>query len=221
MIPRALADERSLDVLDFGAVRALVAKQTMTDRATARAAALVPQTGMALARREQAATAEMRRIVADGGFALARTREVGEAVALAARGGTLGAEELREIGLALASADAAVRRVRGTPDVPTLLARCEAAQPLPEIAAAIDRAIGERGDVLDRASATLARLIDGRGVESDVDILKSAAHQVTGLNLCALGDSIEPFLGSVLDRFEDQFRAYVRKTGPVPLRVAV
>ncbi|MBD5604967.1 MAG: hypothetical protein IAI48_07755, partial [Candidatus Eremiobacteraeota bacterium] len=50
---------------------------------------------MALARREQAATAEMRRIVADGGFALARTREVGEAVALAARGGTLGAEELR------------------------------------------------------------------------------------------------------------------------------
>ncbi|MBD5605179.1 MAG: Smr/MutS family protein, partial [Candidatus Eremiobacteraeota bacterium] len=30
--------------------------------------------------------------------------------------------------------------------------------PLPEIAAAIDRAIGERGDVLDRASATLARL---------------------------------------------------------------
>ncbi len=158
MTPHPLADERSLDVLDFGAVRALVAKQTMTDRATARAAALVPQTGMALARREQAATAEMRRIVADGGFALARTREVGEAVALAARGGTLGAEELREIGLALASADAAVRRVRGTPDVPTLLARCEAAQPLPEIAAAIDRAIGERGDVLDRASATLARL---------------------------------------------------------------
>jgi len=67
---------------------------------------------------------------------------------------------------------------------------------------------------------TLERLLDGRGVDSDVDILKSAAHEITGLNLCALGDSIEPFLGSVLDRFEDQFRAYVRRAEPVPERVA-
>jgi NADH:ubiquinone oxidoreductase subunit F (NADH-binding) len=29
--------------------------------------------------------------------------------------------------------------------------------------------------------------------------------------LCALGDSIEPFLASVITRFEDQFRAYVRR----------
>jgi DNA mismatch repair protein MutS2 len=156
--PGELADERSLGVLDFGAIRTLVAKQAMTDRAAARAEALVPHVDIALARREQAATAEMRRIVADGGFALARTREVGETVALAARGGTLSAEELREIGLALASADAAVRRVRGTPDVPELQSRAAAAQPLPEVAAAVDRAIGERGDVLDRASVLLARL---------------------------------------------------------------
>ena len=156
--PGELADERSLGVLDFGAIRTLVAKQAMTDRAAARAEALVPHVDITLARREQAATAEMRRIVADGGFALARTREVGETVALAARGGTLSAEELREIGLALASADAAVRRVRATPDVPELQVRVAAAQPLPEIAAAIDRAIGERGDVLDRASVLLARL---------------------------------------------------------------
>jgi hypothetical protein len=33
---------------------------------------------------------------------------------------------------------------------------------------------------------------------------------MTGLNLCALGDSIEPFLGSVVNRFEDQFRAYIK-----------
>ena len=57
---------------------------------------------------------------------------------------------------------------------------------------------------------TLRRLLEGRGVDSDVDILASAAHQMTGINLCALGDSIEPFLGSVVRRFEDQFRAYVR-----------
>jgi NADH-quinone oxidoreductase subunit F len=64
----------------------------------------------------------------------------------------------------------------------------------------------EGGNWLEK---TLARLLDGRGVESDIDIIKSACHEVTGLNLCALGDSIEPFLGSVIDRFEAQFRAYV------------
>jgi NADH-quinone oxidoreductase subunit F len=62
---------------------------------------------------------------------------------------------------------------------------------------------------------TLERILDGRGLDSDVDILKSACHQITGLNLCALGDSIEPFFGSVLNRFEDQFRAYVRSAQQV------
>ncbi len=32
---------------------------------------------------------------------------------------------------------------------------------------------------------------------------------ITGLNLCALGDSIEPFLKSVMMRFPDQFRARI------------
>jgi NADH-quinone oxidoreductase subunit F len=62
---------------------------------------------------------------------------------------------------------------------------------------------------------TLERILDGRGLDSDIDILKSACHQITGLNLCALGDSIEPFFGSVLNRFEDQFRAYVRNSQQV------
>jgi NADH-quinone oxidoreductase subunit F len=66
---------------------------------------------------------------------------------------------------------------------------------------------------------TLDRLLGGYGVESDVDVLVSAAHQLTGLNLCALGDSIEPFLASVVKRFESQFRAYVPKTA-MPEKVA-
>ncbi|HEY6236896.1 MAG TPA: NADH-ubiquinone oxidoreductase-F iron-sulfur binding region domain-containing protein, partial [Candidatus Elarobacter sp.] len=57
----------------------------------------------------------------------------------------------------------------------------------------------------------LARLLAGGGVDSDIDVIKSAAHQLTGLNLCALGDSIEPFLASVITRYEDQFRAYVKR----------
>ena len=70
----------------------------------------------------------------------------------------------------------------------------------------------EGGDWLEK---TLTRLIAGGGVESDIAVIKSAAHQITGINLCALGDSIEPFLGSVIDRFEDQFRAYIIATKKV------
>jgi NADH-quinone oxidoreductase subunit F len=65
----------------------------------------------------------------------------------------------------------------------------------------------EGGDWITR---TLARILAGRGVHSDITVLKSAGRQLTGLNLCALGDSIEPFLASVLNRFEDQFRGYIR-----------
>jgi NADH-quinone oxidoreductase subunit F len=61
---------------------------------------------------------------------------------------------------------------------------------------------------------TLKRIIDGNGVPSDIDMMKNAAHQMTGLNICALGDSIEPFLASVLNRFEDQFRAYIAPRMP-------
>ena len=58
---------------------------------------------------------------------------------------------------------------------------------------------------------TLARILAGDGLQSDVDMLVAAAHQLTGLNLCALGDSIEPFLVSVVNRFESQFRAYIKE----------
>ena len=57
---------------------------------------------------------------------------------------------------------------------------------------------------------TLERILAGGGVDSDIDVITSAAHQLTGLNLCALGDSIEPFLASVITRYEDQFRAYIK-----------
>jgi len=60
---------------------------------------------------------------------------------------------------------------------------------------------------------TLERLLHGRGLRSDIDILKKASHQMTGLNLCPLGDSIEPFLASVVNRFPAQFEGYVTSGG--------
>ncbi|MBC5800605.1 MAG: Smr/MutS family protein [Candidatus Eremiobacteraeota bacterium] len=151
------ADERTLEVLDFAAIRELVARQTTTDRAAAFARNLRPTPDLAIVRLEQAATVEMRAILGDGAFSLPRTHDVGEAVARAARGGSLGAEELRDIGFSLAAADAAVRRVRSA-RASVLQARCRASHALPEVAAAIDRAVGERGEVLDRASPALGRL---------------------------------------------------------------
>jgi NADH-quinone oxidoreductase subunit F len=58
---------------------------------------------------------------------------------------------------------------------------------------------------------TLERILTGRGVESDVDMLVSVSHSMTGINLCPLGDSIEPFLASVVKKYPEQFYAYVRK----------
>ena len=75
----------------------------------------------------------------------------------------------------------------------------------------------EGGNWLEK---TLRRIIDGRGVPDDIDIIKAASHQMTGLNLCALGDSIEPFLASVVTRFEEQFRAYIERS-PAALATAV
>jgi NADH-quinone oxidoreductase subunit F len=57
---------------------------------------------------------------------------------------------------------------------------------------------------------TLERLLHGGGLASDIDMLVAVSHQMTGINLCPLGDSIEPFLASVVKRFEAQFRACVR-----------
>ena len=57
----------------------------------------------------------------------------------------------------------------------------------------------------------LHRFVQGRGLQSDIDMLHKVSAEITGINLCALGDSIEPFLKSVLLRFPEQFEARVLK----------
>ena len=51
----------------------------------------------------------------------------------------------------------------------------------------------------------LERLVHNRGVPGDIEMLDRVSETITGINLCPLGDSIEPFLKSVLRRFPDQF----------------
>jgi DNA mismatch repair protein MutS2 len=155
-----LADERTLSALDFEAIRGQLARYTMTDRAAARLRELAPSSDLARIRGEQAATREMRALVAQGAFSLPRVVESGEAVARAARGVSLGAEELLAIGVGLRAAHAAVRRIRAS-DAVALQTRVSGALFLEEVAGRIGEAIGERGEVLDRASPALARIRKG------------------------------------------------------------
>ena len=56
----------------------------------------------------------------------------------------------------------------------------------------------------------VARVEAGEGTDADLKVLGTINNTITGTNLCPLGDSIMPFLGSVLRRFPEEFAAHVR-----------
>ncbi|MFZ0031724.1 MAG: NADH-quinone oxidoreductase subunit NuoF [Candidatus Cybelea sp.] len=64
----------------------------------------------------------------------------------------------------------------------------------------------EGGSWMERV---LERLVHRRGVAGDDEMLLRVSSGITGLNLCPLGDSIEPFLKSVMQRFPEQFKARI------------
>lgn len=66
----------------------------------------------------------------------------------------------------------------------------------------------EGGHWLERV---LHRFLENRGLRSDMEMLARVSHEITGINLCPLGDSIEPFLASVLKRFPEQFEARIAR----------
>jgi NADH-quinone oxidoreductase subunit F len=58
----------------------------------------------------------------------------------------------------------------------------------------------------------LDRLVHNEGISGDLEMLGRVSGTITGLNLCPLGDSIEPFLKSVMQRFPEQFAARMAKS---------
>ncbi|MGB8909288.1 MAG: NADH-quinone oxidoreductase subunit NuoF [Candidatus Cybelea sp.] len=68
----------------------------------------------------------------------------------------------------------------------------------------------EGGSWMERV---LERLVHRRGVAGDDEMLLRVSSAITGLNLCPLGDSIEPFLKSVMQRFPEQFKARIAAVG--------
>jgi len=64
----------------------------------------------------------------------------------------------------------------------------------------------EGGSWMERV---LERLVQHRGIPGDYEMLLRISGSITGLNLCPLGDSIEPFLKSVMQRFPEQFKSRI------------
>jgi len=151
-----LCDARTCEVLDWDAIRERLASQTHSDRATAWARELMPPGDFAAARLALEETGEMRALLARR-FSLQRAIEIRDALEAARRGAVVAPLDLRAIANAAAACAAAVRRVREDGGE-RLRARCEGFVPLPHLSARVDDAIGERGEVLDRASPELARL---------------------------------------------------------------
>jgi len=114
-------------------------------------------TDLATVRAAQAATAEMRALLGEATLGFGGIPDCAPIVERAALGAALTGEELRALHGALAAVAAAVRFVHEA-EAPTL---CEMVRPhrsLPELVREIGDAIGERGEVLDRASSALARV---------------------------------------------------------------
>src|SRR5215470_1981754 len=59
----------------------------------------------------------------------------------------------------------------------------------------------------------VSRLEAGNGTEQDLKVLGVINRTITGTNLCPLGDSIMPFLGSVMRRFPEEFKDHVAQRG--------
>ncbi|MGH7661489.1 MAG: MutS-related protein, partial [Vulcanimicrobiaceae bacterium] len=104
-------------------------------------------------------TAQMRVLLSER-FAMQRVLEIRDAVETARRNAAVAPLDLRAIANAVAASAAAVRRVRDS-EAERLRARCDGFVPLPHVSTRIGDAIGERGEVLDRASPALSRLRRG------------------------------------------------------------
>ncbi|MBV8372759.1 MAG: endonuclease MutS2 [Candidatus Eremiobacteraeota bacterium] len=153
--PTPLADERTLEALDFASVRARVIGATRTQRGKAQAANLTPSADFSQVRTEQARTNATRDLVAGADLHVMSASDTADMTQAANLGRTLAAGELRTIGDTLASAAAAYQAVRE--DV-TLAPVTSTYTSLRDLQRSIVEGIDERGAVLDRASPALGRI---------------------------------------------------------------
>lgn len=152
-----LADERSLETLDYASVRERVVAQARTERGRRLAEELRPFVDFERVKREQAATEAVRELIVSADLHVLPAVDTAELTQRASIGTSLSATELRSVGDAVGAAAAAYNKTREqTAEV--LEAITAGYQPLKDLQRAITDAIDERGTVLERASHALGRI---------------------------------------------------------------
>ncbi len=209
-----LADERTLEALDFASVRERVVRATRTHRGRTLASSMEPLVEFAAVRVAQTQTNAARDLVAAADFHVLPAVDTAELTQAAALGRTLGAPELRAVGEALAAAAAAHNAVR---ENATLAEVAGGYVSLRDLQRSILDGIDERGIVLDRASPALGRIRRSLS-QAQVDardrvgaILKSAKYAK------AIQDSIVTiregrFVVPVKSEFSGEFPGIVHDT---------
>ena len=152
-----LADERTLETLDFAGVRERVVAATRTQRGRQYASELAPHVDFERVKREQAATAQIRDLVVAADMHVLPAIETEDLTQRASIGTTLGASELRAVGDAISAAAAAYNKTREQPSE-AIDAITAPYRPLKELHRALVDSIDERGVVLERASPALGRI---------------------------------------------------------------
>ncbi|MBV8066374.1 MAG: Smr/MutS family protein, partial [Candidatus Eremiobacteraeota bacterium] len=151
----SLADSRTLEALDFGAVRQRVVELTRTQRGRAYATGLTPLCELDAVRRGQRRTEAIRSLIAGADFRVMPAIETAALTEAAQVGRTLAASDLRAVGDALSAAAAAHRAVCEHAELADVAATYT---PMRELVRSLVDAIDERGVVLDRASPALGRI---------------------------------------------------------------
>ena len=150
-----IADERTLEALDFAGVRDRVVGSTRTQRGKALAERLEPAEDFGTVAVEQARTNAARNLVAGADFHVLPAIDTAELTQAAELGRTLSGTDLRAVSDALGAAASAYNAVRA--DV-VLSAVVTGYTPLRDLQRTIADGIDERGVVLDRASPALGRI---------------------------------------------------------------
>lgn len=150
-----LADPRTLEALDFAAVRERVVAATRTQRGKSHAIELLPATDFEAVRREQRRTDAVRSLIAASDFRVMPAIETAPFTEAAQVGRTLPSTDLRAIGDAIAAAAATHRAVHEHDELADV---ARGYTPMRELGRSILDAIDERGSVLDRASPALGRI---------------------------------------------------------------
>jgi DNA mismatch repair protein MutS2 len=152
--------ERTLRLLEFDKIRERLAEYTAFSASRQRALALLPHPTRAAAERAQQAAADARTLLRHRpGFSVGGARDVRGAARQAALGGILEPATLLEIAATLAAARHCRAQIEKLADqLPVLGEIARGLLPCAELEEEIGRCLSPRGEVLDSASVTLARV---------------------------------------------------------------